>query len=407
VRLKLWTALSACAVLAALTASMGPALAVGHGPRGPRTAGRAVRLAWTVVPSPNRPNSEHQNVLGGVSCPSARACMAVGQSDPLTLAEHWNGTTWTILAAPRLPIGSGILDGVSCVSVRACTAVGFRGYGFQTFNLVETWNGGKWTVVPSPNVPSKDNGLEGVSCVSARACTAVGSFGTVNPLRSSTLIESWNGTAWTIVPSPRLVHPGTYDILDSVSCVTARYCTAVGERGAGDEPLIETWNGTVWKVVPAAKASSAFGALLGVVCLSPAACTAVGEIDSAHGGTFVESWNGTAWKVVPSPNGGPASALSELDGVSCISVRDCTAVGSFDDKGVTRTLIEAWNGTVWKVVSSPNKEGHGTGDFLDSVSCASAVMCSAVGDYGGLSRRKTLIELGIPPAPLRGGDFGS
>jgi hypothetical protein len=42
--------------------------------------------------------------LAGVACPSATRCIAVGQSQngasTMTLAETWNGTTWT---AHKLP----------------------------------------------------------------------------------------------------------------------------------------------------------------------------------------------------------------------------------------------------------------------------------------------------------------
>ncbi len=56
--------------------------------------------------------------------------------------------------------------------------------------MIESWDGTSWSVVPSPN-PATDDGLEGVSCVSATACTAVGR-GLISGV-SKTLIES--GTA--------------------------------------------------------------------------------------------------------------------------------------------------------------------------------------------------------------------
>ena len=49
--------------------------------------------------------------LGGVACPSARSCTAVGgdvrtwppPSPGTTVAEHWDGTSWALQAAPRRP----------------------------------------------------------------------------------------------------------------------------------------------------------------------------------------------------------------------------------------------------------------------------------------------------------------
>jgi hypothetical protein len=44
---------------------------------------------------------DHENLLLGVSCPSPRACVAVGLSVPEVLAESWNGTVWKIMATPK------------------------------------------------------------------------------------------------------------------------------------------------------------------------------------------------------------------------------------------------------------------------------------------------------------------
>jgi hypothetical protein len=48
---------------------------------------------------------------------------------------------------------------------------GTGGGGNKT--LVESWDGAHWSIVPSPNPPNSPV-LSGVSCVSAVACTAAG-----------------------------------------------------------------------------------------------------------------------------------------------------------------------------------------------------------------------------------------
>ena len=105
-----------------------------------------------------------------------------------------------------------------------------------------------------------------------------------------------------------------------------------------------------------------FDFLNGVSCASPANCTAVGQYYRTASGpqlTLIEWWNGTAWRVEPSPSIGRGSTL---DSVSCPSATSCTAVGS---------LIIGWNGVSWKVElrSSP----------FASVSCAAPGSCMAVG----------------------------
>jgi hypothetical protein len=53
--------------------------------------------------------------------------------------------------------------------------------------------------------------------------------------------------------------------------------------------------------------------------------------------------SGSSWSVVPSPNGtAPQGALS---GVSCTAPKACTAVGYYRKSTGVVTLAERWNGT--------------------------------------------------------------
>jgi hypothetical protein len=370
----------ACAALAAAASCAGPALATG-GPAAPGGAARTGSLTWSVVHSPNKPT--RMNELAGVSCVSATACAAVGWYGNKTLAESWNGTTWSVAPAPR---HAGNLNGVSCVSASACVAVGES----AGKTLAESWNGTTWSVVPTPN-PSADDQLSAVSCVSASACTAVG-YGPGTT--SQPLVESWNGTAWSVVPSPS---PGPgQSRLSAVSCVSASACTAVGESGY--KTLAESWNGTAWSVVPTLNPGSDSNELLGVSCVSASACTAVGY-DAHAGGALVraleESWNGTAWSLVPTPH--LAARGGGFNQVSCVSASACTAVGyrttsEFGD----RTLAESWDGSKWSVVRTPNKASGYQGNYLTGVSCVPAGSCTAAGYYttlpDGYDGAKTLVE---------------
>jgi hypothetical protein len=119
--------------------------------------------------------------------------------------------------------------------------------------------------------------------VSASVCTAVGGY--VAAATARTLVESWNGTAWSAVPSP------AKGVLEGVSCVSASACTAVGEGGAGT--LIESWNGTAWSVVPSPFKGMG-GFLSGVSCVPGSGCTAAGNYAKTVNGiegqrTLVES----------------------------------------------------------------------------------------------------------------------
>jgi hypothetical protein len=199
---------------------------------------------WSVMASPNPgPASEYASASGpahaflqSVSCPSLGSCVAVGSyTTPAgrgdTLAEQWDGTTWSIMPSPDKPSVSNGLDAVSCATPQFCMAVGnFQAVGYDT--LAESWDGGYWSIVASPDggPTGFDDELFGVSCPSATSCTAVGNDG-VNPAAASgkTLVESWDGSAWSVVTSSNEGFSG----LSAVSCLPLGPCTAVGAHSSG------------------------------------------------------------------------------------------------------------------------------------------------------------------------------
>ena len=115
-----------------------------------------------------------------------------------------------------------------------------------------SWNGATLSPMPGP-APSGVE-LSGVSCLDATNCTAVGYH--VEPY--STFAEHWDGTAWTMTPIPNPGDAAAYDRLYGVTCTSTSFCVAVGfdlsipkQNGyVPDQTLIEVWNGSAWSVVP-------------------------------------------------------------------------------------------------------------------------------------------------------------
>lgn len=326
---------------------------------------------WSVVPSPNE--GSFSNRLAGVSCSVQTACVAVGWFEEATqltqtLAETWNGSRWSVMTTLNKGNDGAELSSVSCASPSSCMAVGDYGFSSGKVNtLAETWNGRSWSITPSPNATGRYSALFGVSCVASTHCVAVGDYGN---RKTKTLVESWNGSTWSVVPS---ASPLGGAALISVSCPTSTDCIAVGNyaNASGNyKTLVEMWNGTGWSITPSPNRPA--DDLSDVSCAAPTSCMAVGSYSkSGNALTLVESWNGTDWSIVPSTT--PVRTIVYLSGVSCFSVERCVAVGSDED-----TLIESWNGTAWSIVSSPNK---GDGGSLDSVSCTGQTKCVAAGDF--------------------------
>jgi hypothetical protein len=178
-----------------------------------------------------------------ISCLSADFCEAVGEGPSGQNAAMWNGTSWADQATPGPT--SAAFNSVSCTTVSSCEAVGQNFQNGQVVTLAESWNGSAWTIQSTPN-PSATQGsqLGSVSCTSATSCTAGGSYQSSDVSNfgsSQTLVEVWDGTAWTIASSP---NPSTaQDILQGVSCGTSQVCTAVGQAsdaGGVRATLIET-----------------------------------------------------------------------------------------------------------------------------------------------------------------------
>jgi hypothetical protein len=134
--------------------------------------------------------------MGAVSCTSASACTAVGNTGSGLLAERWDGTAWTVQSAVTPPGTEGTGDsfsGVSCSSPSACTAVGLLSVNTGPPSTVaERWDGSAWSVQPTPLLPGvHDINGPSVSCPNSLACTAVSGYENDGP-DSVTLAEQWN-----------------------------------------------------------------------------------------------------------------------------------------------------------------------------------------------------------------------
>ncbi len=386
-----WPVLAPIAVAAAsLSFGMTPASETVQAQATPTTApapSPAPSSSWTIIPSPDTASSQGDD-LTSVSCTPGPVCMAVGhsfRSGEKTLAESWDGTAWSIVPTPDAGdttnvLISNVLNAVSCISADACTSVGeyVGATGWQT--LIESWDGSAWSIVPSPNSsPALGNYLDGVSCLSATFCTAVGSFTTGHG--DETLVESWDGSTWSIVASP---DTGYIDGLFSVSCTSPSACTAVGEtrpRFGFDRTLVETWDGKAWAVVASPDASASTNVLNDVSCPTAAECVAVGTF--FNGGEYQllsMSWDGSSWSLLPNPG-----LHADGTGVTCSSATACTEVGASG-------LVNTWDGRTWTLVPTPASPDPVR--RLNAISCLTSWGCMAVGYYTEASVSHTFTEEG-------------
>ncbi|MCW2910741.1 MAG: hypothetical protein JWL68_5530, partial [Actinomycetia bacterium] len=154
---------------------------------GSNNAGKALAAHWNGKSWSDQSVASPQqlSLLGNVSCTAVKDCVAVGTAGTMSgsalslapLAEQWTGGSWTVLSPANPAPAGGIseLNSVSCTSATNCVAVGdyMDQAGTSDVTVAEQWNGTTWTVLTTPS-PATFSALLSVSCPSAAHCVAVG-----------------------------------------------------------------------------------------------------------------------------------------------------------------------------------------------------------------------------------------
>lgn len=333
-------------VLALITPGTATAIVGGAASCGP---------AWATVPSSSAVTDPRGiAVLSSTDAWIVGAQLTGNASKVHTAAEHWDGTAWTLVATQNSGLGENNLNGVSAVATNDVWAVGYwqpqkkTDAAFHT--LTEHWDGTAWTIVPSPTVGMSSNTLTGVASVSSHNVWAVGYY--FDNGARKTLIEHWDGTQWLVVPSPS---PGTAsDALLAVTGVSASNVWAVGftSDGLGYGPLVEHWDGTSWSVgSPAANPGASEEVLAGISGSSGTDIWGFGyQVVGPRYRTLTEHFDGTSWSIVPGANG-QNDVVSVLRGGATRS-GEAWAVG-FDYRLADvryKAFSEHWDGSAWTAV---------------------------------------------------------
>lgn len=340
---------------------------------------QASSTGWTVVSSPNATLSGGK--IESVSCSAPQACTAVGtdlnaSAINVTLAQRWDGTSWRRQATPNPPgdtspsVAPDLL-GVSCPTAGFCVAVGTYTSDDLQASLAEIWNGTSWTLQSFP-VPANSSGagLTAVSCTSPSFCEAVGSYFDTSAFMNEAFGAAWNGTSWSLQSTPN-PNPGGfgYEQFNTVSCASPTFCEAWASGNAGNPgvTVAEQWDGTSWNLQTVPSTATTVNS---VSCVSATFCEAVG-LDQAF------AWDGSAWnpQTVPAP-----ASNGNLSGVSCTSVKFCEAVGDYNNDGDDVGVAAAWDGSAWSAQTTSDPSAS-TWTNLNAVSCASAKACEAGGNW--------------------------
>ena len=293
--------------------------------------------------------------------------------------------------------------GVSCTSMGNCTAAGSFVDGSIRFPMVATEASGTWgqaTTVAAPANAGANPGasFNGISCSSAGNCTAAGGYvdnsGNGQLMVATETSGTWAQATEVVAPADAVANPTAS--FNGISCSSAGNCSAVGDYINGSQntqAMAATETAGTWAqaIHVGGPFGNSYDSLQGVSCSSVGNCTAVG-----YGVTFMPAYavpvaatetSGT-WADVASV-APPANANdfieAHLFGVSCSSPGNCSATGGYVDRsGHEQSMAAAETSGIWAQaveIALPANAGSNPDAFLNGVSCSSAGTCAAAGTY--------------------------
>jgi hypothetical protein len=208
------------------------------------------------------------------------------------------------------------------------------------------------------------------------------------PIASTLALRTHLSGEWSLDTPPA----GVILELSGVSCTSASWCLAVGasDVSGGSSPstaVAGVWSGATWAPTStlAVPIGSSGAILMSVSCVSTTFCVAAGYTErGSNNEAMTEEWNGTAWihAAIATLKG---IRVSQFRSVSCASSLSCTAVGD-GVKGLDTAVSigEHFNGSTWTAQSIPFPNGA-TDVEVAGVSCPSVSVCVAVGSMGNRS----------------------
>ena len=300
------------------------------------------------------------------------------------------GTGWGVQVSPDGGTGTNDLAGVAAISPNDVWAVGtWDTYGDPQqhgYTLLLHWDGSTWTVVPSPDPGIQASEFDAVAASGANDVWAVGDYIDVGEqCPEPGLSAHWNGRRWKVVPSP---NPLGCVNLNSVAAISP-HDAWVGGSAFDDgwpgtsEILAEHWDGTAWTVETEGLPTES---IVWGLSADPA-----GDV-WAVGQDLIARWTGTRWQVMggtPQGDGGPFA-------IAAIGPDDVWVVGTHyvhtaAEKAISHTFTEHWDGTSWTVVPSPNAGKVEPNGSLTAITAAGANDVWAVGSWGRGDTGRTLV----------------
>ncbi len=234
-----------------------------------------------------------------------------GATEFRALAEHYNGKRFVVVPTPDRETAPAVdfLQGLSGTSASDVWAVGDSAPpGAPDQTLVEHWNGTSWSIVASPDPGAVGDILQGVAAISPDDAWAVGARQDTATFYQHPMALHWDGAAWTAVTVPNPAGCTGHSYLTAVSAADATHVWATGWCGSGgstpDQGYVERWTGSRWTVAAGQGVIPAHSQLYGISAAGPGNVWAVGltqQPGSSQAAGLTVHWDGTTWTQVAVP----------------------------------------------------------------------------------------------------------
>jgi hypothetical protein len=298
---------------------------------------------WSVVPTPN--TGVNFNSFYGVAASEGQA-WAVGEFQNSSyqdraLIENWNGSQWSIANNPQPGSQRDMLFGASALSAADVWVVGDQeGANGKFETLAEHWDGSNWTVIPTPDPGTSGNHLYAVHAVSSDNVWAAGM--TLNgDSPDQGLVEHWDGHQWSVVPLPP--QPSADLVMLTGVAATDSQVWVTGEADSpegGGQPLVEGYQNGTWTTaqLPTTPDGANWTNMWGITVQDRTVWAVGTYLDPAtdnNNSLVLHGANGT-WTINNAPN--PGSGSNILGGITTVDGQLWTA-GVYDNGGSEIPLI--------------------------------------------------------------------
>lgn len=318
-------------------------------------------VKWRIVKSPDQGPQPNANTFLAAADLSPTDAWAMGTRPVTTgfqtgtLAEHWDGTRWSIIATPKVSQPTARLNSAATDPQGDVWAAGYSDNPSCLCGktIVEHWTGLSWSRITSPN-PGVADYINGMTATSASDVWVVGQEWT-SQNSFVPLIMHYDGQHWNIVNTSQYTGTALFSVFASAS----NDAWALGNIGVVGENVVLAlhWNGSSWQRTTFPMEQGGYYIIRGISGVASDDLWAAGFLVYNQQSSYLARtfhWDGNSWSRVDVAN---LSQPSYFVGIKAIASNDVWAIGQgvvLPNDNNVQNITYHWNGSGWSNVANPD-----------------------------------------------------